>query len=200
MIWYLLIVVIITALMGFFQVPIWLMYSILLVLLLVNMLRNPLLFGRNPDKIMSFLKKSKRPYLQYLYHVMNYDFPEAEKAIQGIKSEKSKRMAELMLFMERKQFGQAKELLAQIGETKTKWFATAYIALYENDAELFRQNKDKITDIFLLQSLEVEQAVLEGKRDEAVAMLDAMIPKLKGYKLLAMVQFRKHILDGTIDN
>jgi hypothetical protein len=107
-------------------------------------------------------------------------------------------MTELMLFMERKQFEQAKELLAQICETKTKWFATAYIALYENDTELFRQSKDKLTDIFLLQSLEVEQALLEGERDRAVAILDAMIPKLKGYKLLTMVQFRKHILEGTI--
>jgi hypothetical protein len=59
MIWYLLVVVILAALMGFFQVPIWIVYCILFILLMAKILQNPLLFGRDPDKIMTFLKKSK---------------------------------------------------------------------------------------------------------------------------------------------
>jgi hypothetical protein len=46
--------------------------------------------------------------------------------------------------------------------------------------------------------LEVDQVVYDGNREEAVAMLEAMIPKLKGYKLLSAVQYRKHIQEGRI--
>ncbi|MEH7082521.1 hypothetical protein V7139_07260 [Neobacillus drentensis] len=47
--------------------------------------------------------------------------------------------------------------------------------------------------------LEVDQAVDDGKKDEAVGLLDSMIPKLRGYKLLTAVQYRKHILEGRVD-
>ena len=46
--------------------------------------------------------------------------------------------------------------------------------------------------------LEVDQAVYDGKKKEAVALLGNMIPKLRGYKLLTAVQYRKQILEGIV--
>ncbi|WP_335575201.1 hypothetical protein [Neobacillus vireti] len=46
--------------------------------------------------------------------------------------------------------------------------------------------------------MEVDQAVFDRKRKEAVALLENMIPKLRGYKLLTAVQVRKQILEGKI--
>ncbi|MFF2448284.1 hypothetical protein ACFVSW_14385 [Neobacillus sp. NPDC058068] len=199
MIWFLLIVFIFALLMGVFQVPIWIMYSsVMAVILVFFLIRNPLLFGRDTKKMMTFLKKSKKPYLQFLYHFLNYDLSEAEKAMGKIRFGKLKKIAEMMLLLEQKQFGKAKELLRQIGENNAKWYALAYIAMSEGDAEALKQHKEKIKDIYLLKTLEVDQAVYDGKREEAVVMLEAMIPKLKGFKLLSAVQFLKQIQEGRI--
>ncbi len=175
------------------------MYSIVVAVMFVFFLiRNPLLFGRDTEKMMTFLKKSKRPYFQFLYHFLNYDLSEAEKAMGKIRSGKLKRIIEMMLLIEQKQFGKAKELLGQIGENNAKWYSFAYIAMSESDTEALKQHKEKIKDIYLLKTLDVDQAIYDGKREEAVAMLDAMIPKLKGYKLLSAVQFRKQIQEGRV--
>jgi hypothetical protein len=45
--------------------------------------------------------------------------------------------------------------------------------------------------------LEVDQAVYDGKKDQAVALLDNMIPKLRGYKLLT-ADHRTQILEGRV--
>jgi hypothetical protein len=198
MIWFLLLVLIFAFLIGFFQIPIWIMFSGVAVMLVFSLIRNPLLFGRDTEKIIAYLKKSRRPYMQFLYHFGNYDLPEAEKEMGKIRSEKSKRIAEMMLRMEQKQFGKAKELLRQMGGNNSKWYALAYIAMSEGDTEAFKQQKEKIKDNFLLKTLEVDQVVYDGNREEAVAMLEAMIPKLKGFKLLSAVLYRKHIQEGRI--
>ena len=85
-----------------------------------------------------------------------------------------------------------------MGGHKTKWYALSDIAINEGDVEAFKQNKEKITDTFFLNMLEVDQAVYDGKKVEAVALLDNMIPKLRGYKLLTAVQYRKKILEGKL--
>ena len=198
MIWFLLFVVLFALLMGIFQVPIWIMYGILIVVFIYFLFRNPLLFRKDAEKMMAYLKKSKSPYLQFLYHFLKGDLSEAEQAMEKIRSKKSKRNAELMLLMERKQYEKAKELLAQMGEHKTKWYALSDIAINEGDAEAFKENEAKITDTFFINMLEVDKAVYNGKKDEAVALLDNMIPRLRGYKLLTAVQVRKQILEGRV--
>jgi hypothetical protein len=82
--------------------------------------------------------------MQFLYYFGNYDLPEAEKEMGKICSEKSKRITEMMLRMEQKQFGKAKELLRQMGENNSKWYALAYIVMSEGDTEAFKQQKEKI--------------------------------------------------------
>jgi hypothetical protein len=198
MIWFLLLVVLFAFLMGIFQVPIWIMYGVLVAVLVFIMFRNPLLFGKDAEKMMAYLKKSKSPYLQFLYHFLHGNLSAAEKAMEKIRSKKAKRNSELMLLMECKQYGKAKELLTQMGGPKTKWYALSDIAINEGDVEAFKQNKEKITDTFYLNMLEVDQAVYDGKKEVAVALLDNMIPKLRGYKLLTAVQYQKQILEGRV--
>jgi ABC-type transport system involved in cytochrome bd biosynthesis fused ATPase/permease subunit len=198
MIWFLLLVVLFAFLMGIFQVPIWIMYAVLVAVLFFIMFRNPLLFGKDAEKMMAYLKKSKSPYLQFLYHFLQGDLSAADQTMGKIRSKKSKRNSELMLLMERKQYGKAKEILTQMGGHKAKWYALSDIAINEGDVEAFKQNKEKITDIFFLKMLEVDQAVYDGKKEEAVGLLDKMIPKLRGYRLLTAVQYRKQILEGRV--
>jgi hypothetical protein len=88
--------------------------------------------------------------------------------------------------------------LDQMGGHKSKWYALSDIAINEGDVEAFKHNKEKITDIFFLNILEIDQAVYDGKKGVAVALLDHMIPKLRGYKLLTAVQYRKQILEGRV--
>lgn len=198
MIWFLLLVFLFAFLMGIFQVPIWIIYGVLVVVLIVIMLRNPLLFGKDAEKMMAYLKKSKSPYRQFLYHFLHGNLSAAEQAMGKIRSKKLKRTSELILLMERKQYGKAKELLTQMAGHKTKWYALSDIAINEGDVEEIKQNKVKITDTFFLNMLEVDQAVYNRKKDEAIALLDNMIPKLRGYKLLSAVQYRKQILEGRV--
>ena len=198
MIWFLLLVVLFAFIMGFFQVPIWIMYGVLVVALVLILFRNPLLFGKDAEKIMGYLKKSKAPHLQCLYHFLNGDLSAAEQIIGKIRSKKSKQSCELMLMMERKQYEKAKELLTQMSGHKTKWYALADIAINEGDRESFNQHKEKIKDAFLLHMLKVDQAVYVQKKDEAIELLNKIIPKLQGLKLLTAVQYRKHILEGRV--
>ncbi|MEH7299941.1 hypothetical protein [Neobacillus drentensis] len=198
MIWFLLLVFLFALLMGIFQVPIWIMYGVLVLVLIYFLFRHPLLFGKDPKKMMTYLKKSKSPYMQFLYHLLQGDQSEAEQALEKIRSKNSKRNAKLMLLMERKQFSEAKELLQQMGAHKAKWYALCDIAIKEEDVEAFQQNKAKITDRFFLNMLEVDQAVFDGRREEAVALLDHMIPSLRGLKIMTAFQYRKHILEGRV--
>jgi ABC-type transport system involved in cytochrome bd biosynthesis fused ATPase/permease subunit len=138
MIWFLLFVGLFAILMGLFQIPIWIMYVVLAVVLIFFLLRNPLLLGKDSEKMIAYLNKSKAPYLQFLYHFLHGDLSEAEQAMGKIRSKKSKRNSELMLLRERKQYGKAKELLAQMGGHKTKWYALSDIAIQEEDAEALK--------------------------------------------------------------
>lgn len=184
--------------MGYLQVPIWFMYCVLAVMIIFFLIRNPLVFGKDPEKMMAYLKKAKAPHLQFLYHFLNGDLSAAEHGIGKIRSKKAKQGSELMLLMERKEYGKAKDLLAKMSGHKTKWYALSDIAIQEEDSDSFKQYKEKINDTFLLNMLEVDQDVFDGKKEEAVALLENMIPKLRGYKLLIAVKVRNQILEGKV--
>lgn len=198
MVWFLLVVFVIAIVMGFLGVPIWIMYSVFAVMIIFIFILNPLVFGKDPEKIMAYIKKSKSPHLQFLYHFLQGDLSAAEQWLEKIRMKKAKQGSELMLLMERKEYGKAKELLANMSGHKTKWYALSDIAIQEDDAESFKKYRGKINDRFLLKMLEVDQAVFEGKKKEAVALLENMIPTLRGYKLLTSVQASKQILEEKI--
>lgn len=198
MVWFLLVVFVIALVMGFFQVPIWIMYGVFAVMIIFIFIRNPLVFGKDPEKIMAYIKKSKAPHLQFLNHFLQGDLSAAEQGLEKIRMKKAKQGSELMLLMERKEYGKAKELLANMSGHKTKWYALSDIAIQEEDAESHKKYRGKINDRFLLKMLEVDQAVFEGKEKEAVVLLENMIPTLRGYKLLTAVQAHKQILKEKI--
>jgi hypothetical protein len=198
MIWFFLLVFLFAFLMGIFQVPIWIMYAVLVVVGAFFLVRNPLLFGKDAEKVLAYLKKSKSPQYQFLYHSVHRDLGAAEQFMGKIRSKKLKQNCELMLLMERKEYGKAKALLSKLGEHKTKWYALSDIAINEGDVESFKHYKEKLTDTFFLSMLEVDQFVYDGKKEEAIALLDRMIPRLRGYKLLSAYQYREQILEGRI--
>jgi hypothetical protein len=198
MIWLLILVFVFAFVMGLLQIPIWLMYGVLAVMIIFFFIRNPLVFGKDPEKMMAYLKKSKASHLQFLYHFFHGDLSAAEHVMRNIRSKKAKQGSELMLLMERKEYEQAKDLLEKMSGHKTKWYALSDIAIQEEDAAAFKHYKEKIHDTFLLNMLEVDQAVFDGKKQEAVVLLENMIPRLRGYKLLAAVQVRKKILEGKV--
>lgn len=198
MIWLLILVFVFAFVMGLLQIPIWLMYGVLAVMIIFFLIRNPLVFGKDPEKMIAYLKKSKAPHLQFLYHFFHGDLSAAEPVMRNIRSKKAKQGSELMLLMERKEYEKAKDLLEKMSGHKTKWYALSDIAIQEEDADAFKQYKEKIHDTFLLNMLEVDQAVFDGKKQEAVALIENMIPRLRGYKLLAAVQVRKKILEGKV--
>jgi hypothetical protein len=59
MIWFFLLIVLFAFLMGLFQIPIWIMYCVLLAVLVFIMFRNPLLFGKDAEKMMAYFKKKE---------------------------------------------------------------------------------------------------------------------------------------------
>ncbi|TWE01939.1 hypothetical protein FB550_105311 [Neobacillus bataviensis] len=194
MIWFLLLVFVFALVMGYFQVPIGIMYGILAVMIIFFLIRNPLVFGKDPEKMLAYLKKSKAAHLQFLFHFLQGNL----SCLGEYPLEKSATKLGIDALRERKEYGKAKVLLSKMSGHKTKWYALSDIAIQEEDTESFKQYKEKINDTFLLNMLEVDQAVFDGKRKEAVALLENMIPKLRGYKLLTAVQVRKQILEGKI--
>ncbi|WP_154663493.1 hypothetical protein [Neobacillus dielmonensis] len=148
--------------------------------------------------MMLYLRKSKAQYLQFLHHFLQGDLSAAEHAAGNIRSKKTKQIALSMLLMERKQYGKAKELLQKMGGHKTKWYALSDIAINEGDVGAFEANRAKISDTFFINMLEVDQAVYAGEKEKAVMLLENMIPKLRGYKLLSTAQYRKQILEGRV--
>jgi hypothetical protein len=174
------------------------MYGLLTVLLVFFIYRNPLILGKNVEKMLAYLKKSKAPHLQFLYYFLHGDLSNGEKAKEKIRSKKLKLNSELMLLIERKQYGKAKELIIKMGGHKSTWYALSYIAIQEGNTDGFNQYKGKIKDSFLINMLGVDRAVYDGKREEAVTLLDNMTPKLRGYSLLTAVQYRKQILEEKV--
>ncbi|MCL6573222.1 MAG: hypothetical protein K6T88_16315 [Bacillus sp. (in: Bacteria)] len=83
--------------MGYLQVPIWFMYGVLAVMSIFFLIRNPLVFGKDPEKMMAYLKKSKAQHLQFLYHFLNRDLSAAEHGMGKIRSKKAKQVSELAL-------------------------------------------------------------------------------------------------------
>ncbi|EIJ78315.1 hypothetical protein PB1_12164 [Bacillus methanolicus PB1] len=70
MVWLFLLLFIVSFFMGVFDVPQWIFLSVFIpfVLALLYMLYFPVLFERDVNKIMNFLRKSKQAHYQFIYH------------------------------------------------------------------------------------------------------------------------------------
>lgn len=181
--------------MGVFDVPQWIFLLVFIpfVLALLFMSYYPVLFERDVNKIMNFLRKSKQAHYQFIYHFFNGDVEEAERALLRIRSNQMKVISYLMLLSKQKRYNEAKELLYQMNDNVYKWYYSAAIALHLDDHITYQQYKARVKDPVYRTWLEAEEKVREGKKTEALNILDEQIPKLRGLKLLSAIQYRKEI-------
>ncbi|UQD52213.1 hypothetical protein C0971_09415 [Bacillus methanolicus] len=195
MVWLFLLLFAISFLMGVFDIPQWIFLLVFIPFALTLLYRPYYLvfFEKDVNKIMNFLKKSKQSNYQFIYHLFNDDVTKAEKELLRIRSSQLKIISYLILLSKQKRYNEAKELLQQMKENVHKWYYGAAIALQLGDHSTYQQYKAKVKDPVYRTWLEAEERVHEGKKTEALNMLDEQIPKLRGLKLLSAIQYRKEI-------
>lgn len=147
----------------------------------------PVLFERDVDKIMNFLRKSKQAHYRFIYHFFNGDAEEAEKALFRIRSNQMKVISYLMLLSKQKRYNEVKKLLYQMKDNVYKWYYGAAIALQLGDHSTYEHYKARVKDPVYRTWLEAEEKVREGKKEKALNLLDEQIPKLRCLKLLPAI-------------
>ncbi|WP_078411855.1 hypothetical protein [Priestia abyssalis] len=186
----------ITALiMGMLNVSQWVLIATLIGFTALSLWQSfyPILFEKDEKKIMKFLGKSKQAHYQFLYHFFNDDMPKAEASLQRIRSKRMQNASNLLLFTKKKQYTEVKALLPQMKDDDVKSYYSAVIAYEEQDNSGYEEYKGKIQDQDYVTWLEVEEKVQQGRKAEALAMLDEQLLKLKGLKRLSAVHYRKEI-------
>ncbi|MBU8878739.1 hypothetical protein BGM26_07010 [Bacillus sp. FJAT-29790] len=181
--------------MGIFDVPQWIIniVFILFVFAILFILFYPILFEKNLNKIMKFLRKSKQPHYQFIYHMFNGDLQAAEKSIDRIRSKQLKLIDRIMLLVKQERFTDAKALIPQLKDSVYKWYYSAAIAIEEEDENTYENFKSRLKDPVYISWLEMEKMVRLGRKDEAFAMLDEQMKKLRGIKLLTAAQYKKEL-------
>ena len=183
-------------LLGFMQAPVWLFILVNLVFLSVAMLKSfyPVLFEKDPDKIMTFMRKSKQPQFQFYYYFFNDQLEEAEDKLHKIKSPFYQKLNHVNLLIKRKQYDEAEEMASGLKDNMYKWYSLAGIAIEQGDRESYRNYKEKVRNPFYQRLLELEEMVHDGKKDMVLAELENMIPPLRGLKLLSVIQYKQDLL------
>ncbi|WP_226678226.1 hypothetical protein [Mesobacillus jeotgali] len=183
-------------LLGFMQAPVWLFILVNLVFLMAFMSKSfyPVLFEKDPDKIMTFMRKSKQPQFQFYYHFFNDELEEAEDKLPKIKSPFYQKLNHVNLLIKRKQYDEAEELASGLKDNMYKWYSLAGIALEQDDRESYRNYKEKVRNPFYQRLLELEEMVHDGKKEMVLAELENMIPALRGLKLLSVIQYKQDLL------
>ncbi|WP_079504908.1 hypothetical protein [Mesobacillus jeotgali] len=182
-------------LLGFMQAPVWAFILVNLIFLLLFMLKSfyPVVFEKDPEKIMNFMKNSKHPHFQFFYYFFNDRLEEAENKLNQIKSPFYRRLNEVNLLVKRKQFSEAEELARGLKDSMYKWYSLAGIAMEQGDRESYQKYKEKVRNPFYRRLLEMDEMVHDGKKEEVLAELDHMIPNLRGSKLLSVIQYKQDI-------
>lgn len=198
MVWFFIGIFLADLFLGFMQAPVWLFILVNLVFIAVFMLKNiyPVLFEKNPEKIMDFMKKSKYPQLQFYYYLFNDELEEAEDRLNKIKSPFYQRLNHVNLLVKRKQYDEAEEMARGLRDNMYKWYSLAGIALEQGDRESFGKYKEKVRNPFYRRLLELDEMVHDGdgKKEKVLVELENMIPDLRGTKLLSVIQYRKDLL------
>jgi hypothetical protein len=183
-------------LLGLMQAPVWLFILVNLVFLLVFMLKSfyPVLFEKDPEKIMAFMKKSKQPQFQFYYYFFNDEFEEAEDKLHKIKSPFYQKLNHVNLLVKRKQYDEAEEMARGLKDNMYKWYSLAGIVIEQGDRESYRDYKEKVRNPFYRRLLELEEMVHDGKKEMVLSELENMIPNLRGLKLLSVIQYKQDLL------
>ncbi|MBT2685046.1 hypothetical protein [Bacillus sp. ISL-37] len=196
MFWFFIVIFFADLFLGLMQAPVWLFILVNLVFLLVFMLKSfyPVLFEKDPDKIMTFMKKSKQPQFQFYYYFFNDELEEAEDRLHKIKSPFYQKLNHVNLLVKREQYDEAEEMARGLKDNMYKWYSLAGIAIEQGDRESYRNYKEKVRNPFYRRLLELEEMVHDGKKEMVLAELENMIPNLKGLKLLSVIQYKQDLL------
>lgn len=185
----------VSLLMGIFDVPQWMFLLVFIPysLAVLYLTLFPVIFEKNPDKIMNYLKKSKHPHYQFTYHFFNDEFEAAEKDILKIRSKQLKTIDQIILMTRQDRFAEAKSLLPKLKDNMYKWYYSAVIALGENDLPAFNQYKGKVKDGYYQMVLEIEEKVHAGKILEAKTELEELMKRQRGLKLISALMYKKDL-------
>jgi hypothetical protein len=196
MFWFFIVIFFADLLLGLMQAPLWLFILVNLVFLLAFMLKSfyPVLFEKNPDKIMTFMKKSKQPQFQFYYYFFNDELEDAEDRLHKIKSPFYQKLNHVNLLVKREQYDEAEEMARGLKDNMYKWYSLAGIAIEQGDRESYRNYKEKVRNPFYRRLLELEDMVHGGKKEMVLAELENMIPNLRGLKLLTVIQYKQDLL------
>ncbi|MBT2639835.1 hypothetical protein [Bacillus sp. ISL-39] len=196
MLWFFIGIFLADLLLGFLQAPVWLFILVNLVFIVVFMLKSfyPVLFEKNPEKIMDFMKKSKHPQFQFYYYFFNDELEEAEDKLQKMKSPFQQKLNHVNLLVKRKQYDLAEEMAKGLKDNMYKWYSLAGIAIEQGDRESYRKYKEKVRNPFYRRLLELDELVHDGKKEKVLNELEDMIPNLRGAKLLSVIQYKQDLL------
>ncbi|WP_059170541.1 hypothetical protein [Bacillus sp. FJAT-27445] len=176
----------VSPLITFFAVALYIIISIPFIM--------PLIWSKNPAKMLDYLRKSRSPYYKFLYLFFSEEYEPAEKIARAMRPGKIKDMALAMLYLKQKQFAEAKEILAGMKEGTFKNYYFAVIALEEGDHSEFVRLKEKVSDSDYRRWLDIEELAYQRKFAEAISMMDADISRLKGIKLLSAIKYREELI------
>lgn len=154
----------------------------------------PLFFGRNASVIMEYLKKSRNPHYQFVYHFFAGNLDQAEKKIQKVKSKQLKIMDQVLLSTKKMEYSEAKSFLSDLKESDYKWYYRAVIAAAEGDEEEYETNKSKLKDSTFLSFLQIEEMFKSGNKKEALALVEHEVKRLRGVKLLTVTHYQEELL------
>ncbi|WP_423409039.1 hypothetical protein AABM38_02830 [Heyndrickxia sp. MSNUG] len=196
MLWFFIGLFLIDLLLGFIQAPVWAVILVNLIFILIFMFKSfyPVLFEKDPDKIMNFMKNSKHPHFQFFYYFFNDQLEEAENKMHQVKSPFYKSLNHVNLLVKRKQYGEAEEMARGLKNNMYKWYSLAGIALEQGDRQSYKEYKEKVRNPFYRKLLELDEMVHDGMKEKVLAELDHMIPNLRGSKLLSVIQYKQDVM------
>lgn len=201
MVWFFIGIFFADLLLGFMQAPVWLFILVNLVFILVFMLKSfyPVLFEKDPEKIMDFMKKSKHPQFQFYYYFFNDELEEAEDKLHKIKSPFQQKLNHVNLLVKRKQYDEAEEMARGLKDHMYKWYTLAGIAIEQGNLDAYRMYKEKVRNPFHRRLLELDELVHDGKKEKVLDELENMIPTLRGSQLLSVIQYKQDLLKRRED-
>jgi hypothetical protein len=196
MVWFFIGLFLADLILGFMEAPVWLFILVNLVFILLFMFKSfyPVVFEKDPEKVMNFMKNLKHPHFQFFYYFFNDQLEEAESKMRQIKSPFYKKLNHVNLLVKRKQYDEAEEMAKGLKDNMYKWYSLAGIAIEQGDRESFWKYKGKVRNPFYRRLMELEEMVHDGKKETVLAELDEIIPKLRGSKLLSVIQYKKDLV------
>lgn len=195
MVWLFALLIFMSFIMGLLNAPSWIMFIvfILFIAAVMYMTLYPALYEKNIDKIMNYLKKSKNEHNQFLFHLYRGNLVEAEKAIKTIKNEQLQHYAKMALLINQNSLTEAKNYLPKLMDNEFKSYYSAVLALEDDDFATFEENLANIKDPLHRSFLTIEKLMHSGEKQEAFALLEEQIRKLRGLKLLSAVHYKKEV-------